>query len=170
MEWNGMEWNGIFSNKYVNTNMDCVKHCQDIQDKIYQIITYKRDLQTNIKDRLTPEITKTAKELEAKYEKLSDELKLCMADCERRNRDSSVSVKENVLPIDEDLRNELKKFDSDDDDDLNGGGNKRRPRVPRRRRSLQNRTHRQPRQTRRNQRRNTRRRNARRHRTRSDRK
>jgi len=164
-----MEWNEIFSNKYINTNMNCNKYCQDIQNKINQIITDKQTFQTNIKDRLTPEITERAKELDDKYENLSDELKLCMADCERRNRDSSFSVKENVLPIDEDLRNELKKFDSDDDD--LDGGNKRRPRVPRRRRrSLRNRTHRQPRQTRRNQRRNTRRRNSRRHRTRSDRK
>lgn len=88
-----------------------------------------------------------------------------MADCERRNRDSSVSVKKYVRPIDDTLRKELEQLDSDDDDDnLDIGGNKRRARVPRRRRSLQNRTHRQPRQTRRNQRRNTRRRNGRIHR------
>jgi len=92
----------------------------------------------------------------------------CLIDCERRKRDSSVSVKEEPQqPISDELKKEFDELDNDDD---HSGGNKRRARLPRRRRSLRNRTHRQPRQTRRNQRRNTRRRNGRHHRTRSDRK
>lgn len=152
-----MKWNGIFSNRYIHTIMDCNKYCQDIQNKIYQINQEKLEIQPKIKDRLTPNILDRTNKLDDEYEKLSDELKVCIVDCERRKRDSSVSVKEDDHPIDEKLSEELRQLDSDDDDaDLNGGNKRRR----RRRRSFRNktkRTQRRGRQQQRNQRRNTRR-------------
>jgi len=92
---------------------------------------------------------------------------LCLMDCESRNRSMNrYDSHEEPQPISDEVKREL-----DELDEYNlCGGNKRRPRLPRRRRSFRNKTHRQPRQTRRNQRRNTRRRNGRHHRTRSDRK
>jgi hypothetical protein len=93
---------------------------------------------------------------------LSDERRICIADCKRRNRHSELAGNENkdVHPIDEELKTELAQLDSDDDDDDLGGGNKRRRR---RRRSFRNKTKRtqrlrsRRRQKQRNQRRNTRR-------------
>ena len=167
MEWNGMEWNGIFSNRYIHTIMDCDKYCQDIENKIYRINQEKREIVTNITGRLTQKILDRTNKLDDNYEKLSDELKVCIADCERRNRHSGVSVNEYVPPINEELRKKLEQYDSDDDadglGDLGGlgGGNKRR-----RRRSFRNktkRTQRRGRQQQRNQKRNTRRGRTRRH-------
>lgn len=150
-----MEWNGIFSNRYIHTIMDCDKYCQDIENKIYRIHTEKREIQPNIKDRLTPNTLDRRTQLDDNYEKLSDEVKICIADCERRKRDSSVSVKEDDHPIDEELEREFKELESDDDAGLDGG-NKRRHR----RRSFRNktkRTQRRGRQKQRNQTCNTRR-------------
>jgi len=163
MEWN-MEWNGIFSNKYVNTNMDCVKHCSSILYEQNVILDKIKKLEAEHKNKpYSEEARDKYDELNQKIKSLQDTHSVCMMDCERRKRDTSVSVKEHDHPIDDTLRREFEQ-DSDDDDNIDGGGNKRRPRLPRRRRSFRNRTHRQPRQTRRNQRRNTRRRNGRHHR------
>lgn len=155
MTSNEMEWNGIFSNRYIHTIMDCDKYCQDIQTKIDQIHTEKLEIVTKIKDRLTPDIVYRTNQLDYDYDKLSDELKVCIADCERRKRDSSVSVKEDDHPIDEKLSEELRQLDSDDGLDDLGGGNKRRHR----RRSFRNKTKRttRRRQKQRNQTCNTRR-------------
>ena len=147
-----MKWNGIFSNRYIHTIMDCNKYCQDIENKIYRIHTEKREIQPNIKDRLTPNTLDRRSQLDDNYEKLSDEVKICIADCERRKRHRSLGEEP---PIDEELKREFKELESDDDDDLSGG-NKRRHR----RRSFRNktkRTQRRGRQKQRNQRCNTRR-------------
>jgi hypothetical protein len=152
-----MEWNGIFSNRYnIYTMLDCDKLCNDILIKMTNNIIRRTEIERNSKDRLTESIIKKNKQLADDYEKLSDELQLCLADCERRKRDSELAGSD-VPPIDEELRKELKEYDSD-------GGNKRRRR--RRRRSFRNktkRTQRRGRQKQRNQKRNTRRGRSRRH-------
>jgi hypothetical protein len=119
-------------------------------------IIRRTEIERNSKDRLTESIIKKNKQLADDYEKLSDELQLCIADCERRKRDSELAGSD-VPPVDDDLKTELKNLDSDADDNL-GGGNKRR----RRRRSFRNKTKRTQRlrsrrQKQRNQKRNTRR-------------
>jgi hypothetical protein len=102
----------------------------------YNIIQ-RTNIELNSKDRLTESIIKKNKQLADDYEKLSDELQLCIADCERRKRDSELAGSD-VPPVDKELRKELAQLDSDDDDDDDlGGGNKRRRR---RRRSFRNKT------------------------------
>jgi hypothetical protein len=142
--------------------LDCDKHCNDILIKMRYNIIQRTKIEVNSKDRLTASIIKKNKQLADDYEKLSDELQLCIADCKRRNRDSELAGSENkdVHPIDGKLKTELSQLDSDDDtDDDLSGGNKRR----RRRRSFRNKTKRtqrlrsRRRQKHRNQRRNTRR-------------
>ena len=143
--------------------LDCDKHCNDILIKMRYNIIQRTKIELNSKDRLTESIIVKYKQLIHDYEKLSDELQLCIDDCKRRNRHSELAGSENkdVHPIDEELRKELAQLDSDDDDnDDLGGGNKRRRR---RRRSFRNKTKRtqrlrsRRRQKHRNQRRNTRR-------------
>jgi hypothetical protein len=120
----------------------------------YNIIQ-RTEIERNSKDRLTESIIKKNKQLADDYEKLSDELQLCIADCERRKRDSELAGTD-VPPVDDDLKTELKNLDRDADANLDGGNKRRR----RRRRSFRNktkRTQRRGRQKQRNQKRNTRR-------------
>lgn len=135
---------------------DCDKHCNDILIKMTNNIKQRDNIERNSKDRLTERIIVKYKQLVDDYEKLSDERRICIDDCERRKRDSSVSVNEYVPPINEELRKKLEQYDSDADLDGLDGGNKRR----RRGRSFRNktkRTQRRGRQQQRNQKRNTRR-------------
>jgi hypothetical protein len=81
----------------------------------YNIIQ-RTNIELNSKDRLTESIIKKNKQLADDYEKLSDELQLCIADCERRKRDSELAGSD-VPPVDKELRKELAQLDSDDDDD-----------------------------------------------------
>jgi hypothetical protein len=118
-------------------------------------IIQRTNIERNSKDRLTESIIKKNKQLADDYEKLSDELQLCIADCERRKRDSELAGTD-VPPVDDDLKTELKNLDRDADANLDGGNKRRR----RRRRSFRNktkRTQRRGRQKQRNQKRNTRR-------------
>ena len=107
--------------------LDCDKHCNDIQTKRSQIIKQKDEFrQKSNRLTLTPNIVDRANQLDADYEKLSDELTVCIDDCNRRKRDSEFAGSENtyVPPVNKQLIYELAQLDSsdgDDDDDLGGG-------------------------------------------------
>ena len=158
---NEMEYFRIY---IIYTMLDCDKHCNDILIKMTNNIIQRDNIEQNSKYKLTASIIVKYKQLDADYEKLSDERRICIDDCKRRIRDSEFAGSENtyVPPVAEELRKELAQLDSSDgDDDDLGGGNKRRRR--RRRRSFRNKTKRtqrlrsRRRQKHRNQRRNTRR-------------
>ncbi|MBM3453732.1 MAG: hypothetical protein FJX80_01140 [Bacteroidetes bacterium] len=176
MKWNGMEWNGIFSNKYVNTNMDCNEYCRSILDEQHAILVKINDLEKGQSQGYSQEAIAIYNKLDEQRDRLQGQHRLCMMDCENRNRTRLNDQRPITPPLQAliDELNELTDEEHADDENADSGGNKRRRRVPRCRRSLRDRTHRQqprqPRQTRRNQRRSTRRRNGRHHRTRRHRK
>ena len=153
--------------------MDCNKHCRSILYEQYAILDKINNLKEEHSNKTySGEAHDKYKKLDQQLDKLQEDHKLCMMDCNNRKRSHSNGEQTPIPPPPQELIDELNKL-TDDDDDMHGAGNKRRARLPRRRRLLRNRTHRQPRQprqTRRNQTRNTRHRNSRRHRTHSDRK